>query len=217
MTKPLSRSTLSSDAYATVRAILLDGERHAPGDKISVEALAQELGVSRSPLWAAISRLEAEGLVEVRPRQGVFMPAFRADEVRDIARAREALEGMVARRAAAQADEAQIAVMADSIDRQAQAIAAQDRAGYASANQHFHEALLAAAGSPTLSRLLHALYGQMMAMCGRRPFSFDQLARNRGEHVAVLDAIRRRDGDRADAMARQHVNSLVQALLAAGD
>ena len=56
-----------------------------------------------------------------------------------------------------------------------------------------------------------------MAMCGRRPFSFDQLARNRGEHVAVLDAIRRRDGDRADAMARQHVNSLVQALLAAGD
>ena len=145
------------------------------------------------------------------------MPAFRADEVRDIARAREALEGMVARLAAAQADEAQIAVMADSIDRQAQAIAAQDRAGYASANQHFHEALLAAAGSPTLSRLLHALYGQMMAMCGRRPFSFDQLARNRGEHVAVLDAIRRRDGDRADAMARQHVNSLVQALLAAGD
>lgn len=54
---------------------MTDGRFH-PGDKISVEELTRELGVSRSPIWAAINRLAAEGIVEVRPRDGVFLAGF---------------------------------------------------------------------------------------------------------------------------------------------
>jgi hypothetical protein len=62
--KKLRRSSLSGDAYATVKELLLEGERYRPGGKISVEELSRELGVSRTPIWGAINRLEAEGVVE---------------------------------------------------------------------------------------------------------------------------------------------------------
>ena len=73
MARKLKRSNLSEDAYTVVRDILLNGTRYNPGDKVSVEELSRELGVSRTPLWAAINRLEAECVVEVVPRQGVYL------------------------------------------------------------------------------------------------------------------------------------------------
>jgi len=71
--KKLRRSSLSEDAYTFVRALFLKGDRYSPGDKISVEELSRELGVSRTPLWGAIYRLEAEGIVEIVPRLGVYL------------------------------------------------------------------------------------------------------------------------------------------------
>jgi DNA-binding GntR family transcriptional regulator len=67
--KKLRRSNLSGDAYEFIRELFVNGTRYNPGDKISVEELSRELGVSRTPLWGAINRLEAEGIVEVVPRQ----------------------------------------------------------------------------------------------------------------------------------------------------
>ena len=64
--KNLRRSSLSRDAYTFVRALFLDGDRYGEGDKISVEEFSRELGVSRTPLWGAIYRLEAEGIVRRR-------------------------------------------------------------------------------------------------------------------------------------------------------
>jgi DNA-binding GntR family transcriptional regulator len=73
MMKKLRRSSLSSDAYAFVRALFLDEDRYRAGGKVSVEALSRELGVSRTPVWGAIYRLEAEGIVEIVPRHGVYL------------------------------------------------------------------------------------------------------------------------------------------------
>jgi DNA-binding GntR family transcriptional regulator len=89
MMKKLRRSSLSGDAYAFVRALLLDGDRYSAGEKVSVEELSRELGVSRTPLWAAIYRLEAEGIVEIVPRQGVYLISYDPDKAIDIYLARE--------------------------------------------------------------------------------------------------------------------------------
>src|SRR5476651_2106644 len=96
----LRRATLSEDAYGAVRAILLDTKRFHPGDKVSIEELARNLGVSRSPVWSAVSRLEAEGLVNVSPRKGVFLVGFEPEKLRALFEVREALECMAARLAA---------------------------------------------------------------------------------------------------------------------
>jgi DNA-binding GntR family transcriptional regulator len=99
--KKLRRSNLSEDAYEFIRELFVNGTRYDPGDKISVEELSRELGVSRTPLWGAINRLEAEGIVEVVPRQGVYLINYDPDRVLEIYVAREALEGMAARLVAA--------------------------------------------------------------------------------------------------------------------
>jgi DNA-binding GntR family transcriptional regulator len=59
--KKLRRTSLSEDAYAVVRALLVDGDRYSAGDKVSVEELSRELGVSRTPLWgqSIVSKLRA--------------------------------------------------------------------------------------------------------------------------------------------------------------
>src|ERR1700744_5600376 len=100
MARKLKRSNLSEDAYAVVRDMLLNGDRYNPGDKVSVEELSRELGVSRTPLWAAINRLEAERVVEVVPRQGVYVVDYDPARALEMYIAREALEGMAARLAA---------------------------------------------------------------------------------------------------------------------
>src|SRR6202521_1505159 len=86
--KNLRRSSLSGDAYTFVRALFLGGKRYSPGDKVSVEELSRELGVSRTPLWGAIYRLEAEGIVEVVPRLGVYLISYDSKRMLDIFRVR---------------------------------------------------------------------------------------------------------------------------------
>ncbi|TKC86219.1 GntR family transcriptional regulator [Trinickia terrae] len=209
----LKRSTLALDAYIAVRDLLLDGKRYAPGAKISIEELAGALGVSRSPVWSAVARLEAEGIVEVTPRQGVFLIAFDPARLTALFEAREALEGMAARLAARKMSATELAVLAEAIGRQSAAIHEQNRAAYDVANLLFHHGLLDGAQSPTIKKSLMALYAQTRAMCGKRATDFAELAANRDEHEAILRALNARDEEQAERTARHHVAELLKKLL----
>jgi DNA-binding GntR family transcriptional regulator len=211
----LRRSTLAVDAYVAVRDLLLGGERYAPGAKISVEELASDLGVSRSPVWSAVARLEAEGIVEVTPRQGVFLIAFEPARVRAVFEAREALEGMAARLAASRLGAGELAALKSAVERQSSAIREQDRAAYDEANLQFHHGLLDGARSPAIKKALTALYAQTQAMCGKRATDFAELTANRDEHEAILRALDAHDEDEAERTARRHVAELLKKLLGA--
>ncbi len=116
--KKLRRSSLSGDAYSFVWELFINGDRYNPGDKISVEELSRELGVSRTPLWGAINRLEAEGIVEIVPRQGVYLINYDPQRVLEIYAAREALEGMAARLAAEKITDRQLTNLKTNIEDQ---------------------------------------------------------------------------------------------------
>ena len=116
--KKLRRSSLSGDAYVFVRDLFINSKRYNPGDKISVEELSRELGVSRTPLWGAINRLEAEGIVEIVPRQGVYLIDYDPHRALEIYTAREALEGMAARLAAAKITDRQLSILRAKVDEQ---------------------------------------------------------------------------------------------------
>src|ERR1700704_2154279 len=137
--KKLRRSSLSGDAYTFVRDLFTNGSRYNPGEKISVEELSRELGVSRTPLWGAINRLEAEGIVEIVPRQGVYLINYDPDRVLEIYEAREALEGMAARLAAERITDRQFAALQANIDEQREQLTKGDIEGYYSTALEFHE------------------------------------------------------------------------------
>ncbi|VWB65305.1 GntR family transcriptional regulator [Burkholderia lata] len=213
----LERTTLGRDAYGAIREMLVDEARFAAGEKISIEALSRDLGISRSPVWAAVSRLEAEGLLQVVPRQGVFVIAFDRARIVAIFEAREALEGMAARLAALRMTPDDHAALDEALTRQAKAVDTRDGDAYRIANLDFHHGLLATARNTTIETSLRALYAQVQTMCSGGASPMDDWARlggNVAEHRQVFDMIAKRDAEGAEHAAREHVRQLLGTILA---
>ena len=212
MARKLKRSNLSEDAYTVVRDILLNGDRYNPGDKVSVEELSRELGVSRTPLWAAINRLEAERVVEVVPRQGVYLVDYDPARALEMYIAREAREGMAARLAASNATDRQLALLQRSIDDQRDCLSRGDADGYYTRTIEFHEEIVRAANNLTLERLLKSVFAQMRAMRIQRNSIPTHLPKSCTDHERILAAIRKRDPDLAEREARSHMQDLAGAI-----
>jgi DNA-binding GntR family transcriptional regulator len=211
----LRRATLSEDAHGAVRAILLDTTRFRPGDKISVEQLSRDLGVSRSPVWSAISRLEAEGLVNVSPRKGVFLVGFDPQKLRALFEVREALECMAARLAAERITDAELKIAATCIARQRVALRARDVDAYSVATLAFHQTVTEGARNPVIARQLSAIYDQVHAICGGRSAKIGWPGRrlNIEDHAKFVAELLRRDVDGAERIARVHAQRLAEGVL----
>lgn len=208
----LHKTNLAEQAYSALRDMLLGGERFAPGDKISVEDLARQLGVSRSPVWQAIARLEADGIVEVRPRQGVFFVGFDLEGLMQIMEAREVLEGASARMAAERASAGQVTELRASVERQRAAIKSGALDDYAAETARFHSLMAQAAGNAVMVKIVERLWDRAKAMCirpGARPALLDERV---DEHVRMVEAIAHRDPDAAEAEIRAHIRRIAQAV-----
>jgi DNA-binding GntR family transcriptional regulator len=195
-----------------VRELFLNGKRYAPGEKISVEELSRELGVSRTPLWSAINRLEAEGIVEIIPRQGVYLINYDPDRALETYVAREALEGMAARLAAQNITDRQLAVLQANVDDQRKRLSAGDLEGYYGLALEFHEQLVRIAQNRTLERLFMSVLAQIRAMRVQRNYTPMHLPQSCDDHEKLLQALRRRDGDLAEKEARSHIRDLTEEM-----
>lgn len=208
----LQKTNLAEQSYGVLHEMLLAGQRFMPGDKISVEDLARQLGVSRSPVWGAIARLEAEGIVEVRPRQGVFFIGFDKARLLEIFVAREVLEGATARLAAEKINSAQMDELRRSIERQRAAIASGAIADYSAEATRFHQLLADAAGNQVMAEMVERLWARTKAMCIRpnaRPALLDERI---DEHARIIEAVAHRDGDTAEAETRAHIRRVAAGL-----
>jgi len=210
--KKLRRSSLSEDAYTFVRALFLKGDRYSPGDKISVEELSRELGVSRTPLWGAIYRLEAEGIVEIVPRLGVYLVDYDPRKVIEIYVAREALEGVAARLAAERITERQIAALQANIDLQRAHLEQGEIDKYYAAALDFHEEIVAITGSKTIGRLLGSIFAQIKAMRVQRNYAPMRLPQSCDDHERLLEEFRRRNPETAEHEARRHIRDLADKI-----
>jgi DNA-binding GntR family transcriptional regulator len=193
--RKLRRSSLSGDAYTFVRDLFTNGTRYNPGEKISVEELSRELGVSRTPLWGAINRLEAEGIVEIVPRQGVYLINYDPDRALEIYEAREALEGMAARLAAEKISDRQAAALQANIDEQREQLTKGDIEGYHAKALEFHEQI-----------------AQIRPMRVQRNDMPMHLPQSCDDHEKLLKALRKGDPDRAEHEARTHMKDLTNEI-----
>jgi DNA-binding GntR family transcriptional regulator len=204
----LQKTNLAEQAYQVIHQQLLTGELAQPGDKISVEDLARRLGVSRSPVWAAIQRLEAQRIVEVRPRQGVFFVGFNRERLAEIFAVREVLEGAAARAATHRATQADIADLRRSIERQRAAIRPDQQQAYAEEATTFHRILATIAGNATMAEMIEGLWAQTKAMC-IRPDAKDAILDQRvDEHARIVECMARGDADGAEAETRAHIRRI---------
>ncbi|MBE3639252.1 GntR family transcriptional regulator [Mangrovicoccus algicola] len=199
---------------AVLRRQILAGELPG-GTRLYEVALAERLDVSRTPVREAMARLVEEGLLERGPKGGFAVRAFETADVLDTIELRGVMEGMAARLAAERgADPAALAGAQEVLARLDACFAGDetDFDAYAEANREFHALLARLAGSATLERELERIarlpFGSPSAFL---PFRMqagefrDILRVGQHEHRMLVEAILRRQGARAEALAREHV------------
>src|SRR6476660_1582995 len=113
LVEPLDRQTLGERAYARLADLLISGLL-APGEKLSLRAAADMLGVSIMPVREAVSRLVADKALEVTPNRAVRVPLMSAAQFRDLTKVRIVIEGHAAAQAAEHRDERDVMSIASA-------------------------------------------------------------------------------------------------------
>jgi DNA-binding GntR family transcriptional regulator len=198
------RTYLTETVYAALRRALLERE-FDPGEPLTEHALCRRFGVSRTPVREALAKLERDHLVRVVPKKGAFVHALSSDEVRELYQLREALEGLAVRLAAARVDPGDLAGF-ETRFRDLRARGA--RVAYPEVRalgEEFHAYLIKQAGNARLAEILDDIRDRV-----RSVWTLSIVARRRvqdlvGEHLAIIDALKRRDGRRAERLMAVHV------------
>jgi DNA-binding GntR family transcriptional regulator len=192
-------------AYTTLREAIIHGVLR-PGQPLAEIGLAEEFGRSRTPIREAILRLESEGLAARVPRRGLVVAKMTREEVLEVYAVREVLGGLAARLAALGMMPTEIDRLVWLNDRLRVATVAGDRKAMIQLNLEFHDAISQASRNSMLRDFMRRLHEWVhrfqettMAFPGR---GLEAIA----EHEALIEAIRRRDPDAAERIARVHAD-----------
>lgn len=197
----------AEQAAESLRDEILSGAI-ASGTRLGEAELAGRLAVSRTPIREALSRLAAEGLVELSPNRGARVATWTADQLREIFELRLLLEPHAVRQAvpkltAAQLDE--LHELATAMSRVGRPGRAQDLTALFELNRAFHGLFIDAAGSPPLAGALRGVTHASVVHQNFHDYRPDALRRSLHHHVEMVAAARAGDGDWAEAIMRAHL------------
>ncbi len=203
---------LDQKAYGIIKKLIID-RKLLPGDKISQEKLARELGISRTPLISAVKYLEHEKLVEAKPRRGYFVRLFTKHEMISIFELREVLEGLAARRAAFQISDSQINNLNKFFKQFDPSADITDVKTYSREDRVFHNYVVDVSAREFLKSILQTYNIIIYSYQG---ISSEGLVRSPNEtiheHMAVIEAICDRDSEAAENLMRLHLKKTIATL-----
>jgi DNA-binding GntR family transcriptional regulator len=203
--------SLANRSYLALREAILNlGYR--PGEALRKGEICEELGVSRSPVAEAISRLAAEGLVDVVPQAGTYVARFSMDEIREGAFLREAIELAAVEAIAPNLTEDQLILLRRNLRVQEALVADGDFPGFYALDGEMHELLLSFTGFKKLSHVADTAWVHVnrarqliLPLPGRVAETLD-------EHKAILAALEARDPEAARKAMRSHLGQLITFL-----
>ena len=211
-------SSIQARVIGEMRRRIISGQA-ASGMLLSELALADEFGVSRTPVREALKQLQTEGLVEIRPRVGTFVAAPSRRDITELFQMKELLEGAAARLLAQRGRVSEVEALEENLRQADLAVAHDDRVRYAELVEEFHDLLIVGADNTKLDAHYRTLmnqlaYSRLVTTSLAQPGRAIQSER---EHHVVLDLIIAKDGDSAERVMREHVRASRSALLAGLD
>lgn len=206
----LSVSTESIHTQVTnvLRNAIVTGELEL-GEKLSETALAQKLGVSRTPVREALKQLQQEGLVEIISRVGTCVTKPTEKEILELFILKESMEGLAAGLMAERGDIPEQTELHKALENMNEAVRNGNIDSYVEANDRFHDAILKGSGNSKLlyhfNLLINQLpYKRFVYITLRQP---DRLEKSIEEHREIVKAIQRQDSQRAEQLMREHVKA----------
>jgi DNA-binding GntR family transcriptional regulator len=207
-----NRETFKDKAYTALRNVIMSSDiyRSRTDLRLDERQLAQDFGISRTPVREAMAQLEREGFVRSVPRRGVYVVRKTKREVIEMIQAWAALESMAARLITESASDEDISGL-----RRMFATFEGDKLHakldeYSEVNINFHQALIELSGNQALIRLAANLFTHMRMIRGATIGEDDRVERSIRDHMNIIQALEARDTERAEDLVRQHALGLAE-------
>ena len=206
------KETFKSKAYAALRNVIIGSDvyRSRADIRLDERQLAQDFGISRTPVREAMAQLEREGFVRSVPRRGVYVVRKTKREVIEMITAWAALESMAARLITEHASDADIAGL-----RRMFATFEGDKLHakldeYSDVNIKFHQTIIKLSGNAVLISLAENLFTHMHMIRRQTIGEEDRVDRSIHDHMNIIQALEARDTERAEDLVRQHALGLAE-------
>jgi DNA-binding GntR family transcriptional regulator len=204
----IKRENLNTKVYSALKQMITN-YRFKPGERINVEQITKELGVSRTPIWEAIRRLEHEGLVVNSPNKGVFMYTLSKEEALDLMAVRETLEIMAARLAAERIDEKTLAKLDDALEKQKQIVENKDMLAYSRADTDFHTLIHDTTGNVFLCEMLENIFSKLRPVA-MHVGGFIQIFYE--DHIEINKALKTHNPKKVQEQFRRHSQNIMNII-----
>lgn len=194
----------SERVYRELRRRIISGALR-PATRLVELNFASEFGVSRTPVREALKRLEAENLALVDPSRGLIVLDPNPAEIEDVYLVREALDGLAARLAANRISLEELGRLRMIVEQMREAMVEGRKQTIVNANMAFHDVIYRSAGNQMLSRVARDLRDFVRRFSTEAFASPERADHVLAEHLALLDALDRRDSDAAELASNQHL------------
>jgi DNA-binding GntR family transcriptional regulator len=213
----VAEATLTSRAYDILRKAIADMPIYDGSDddcRLDERALAQSLGISRTPVREALLRLEYEGVVRTVPRKGIYVVRKTKEEIIEVILASAALEAMAARLAAQRATDDEITGLIARFPQFTKPTGGRrppiplDQ--YSRLNLEFHHRIVELAHSELFSQHVSGLQMHMRAIRQQTIGDDDRLTDSAVDHSHIIEALQARDADLVESRVREHALDLAK-------
>jgi len=199
-------------AYAALKGVIvsLDVYRSRSDIRLDERRLAQDFGISRTPVREAMAQLEREGFVRSVPRRGVYVVRKTRREVIEMITAWAALESMAARLITESAEDAEIATLRRMFATFEDGKLAAKLDEYSEVNIAFHQAIICMSHNRVLIDLAENLFTHMRMIRRKTIGEQDRADRSIRDHMHIIEALEARDTARAEELVRSHALGLAE-------
>lgn len=206
---------LNLDDYKPLRDVVFENLREAivegkvkPGQRLMEVQLAEQLGVSRTPVREAIRKLELEGLVIMLPRKGAYVANMSLKDIIDVLEIRASVEGLAASLASERISPEDIKKLEAILKDFEQSAAGSDVETLLKKDVEFHECIFKATNNKKLHQLINSLWEQVYRFRVTYISDYDSTVDIARDHKLILDAIKKGDNEMAKKHATEHIEKL---------
>jgi DNA-binding GntR family transcriptional regulator len=205
-------STFADRAYAALKDVIVTLNIYEQPEDVRLDErqLAQDLGISRTPVREAMAQLEREGFVRSVPRRGVYVVRKTKAEVIEMITAWAALEGMAARLITQRASDDEIASLGKMFATFEDGALRAHLDEYSEANITFHQAIIGMSGNKVLISLAENLFTHMRMIRRKTITEKDRVEKSIRDHMNIIQALEARDTARAEVLVRDHALGLAE-------
>ena len=201
--------------YEELKHRILIGEI-VPGTRMMEVELAEDLGVSRTPIREAIRNLEKEGLVTIEPRRGAYASKLARKDVIDILEVRQELEGFAAALAAERMTAEHKEKLEAINDEYKESVASGSTADMVRLDSDFHRFIVESCDNPALLRMITQLQEMVLRFRYLYYEDLDRAQKQPAAHQIIIDALASGDAERSRKAARDHIDDLKTLVLNEG-